>query len=221
MNHNVEILMTEFITHDVKRFILTRPDGLDYEPGQGVELAIDRDGWREEGRPFTPTSLKGDGVLEFTIKGYPDHEGVTQKLHSLAAGDKLLMSDAFGVLTYQGPGWFIAGGAGITPMMAMLRHLAAENKLDGHGLIFANRTPDDIIGEKEFRHYLGDKCIFVCDDAGGMPYPEGRIDRDFLSEHIDDFDQRFYTCGPPRFDQAVKDALAELGAEPDRLVFEK
>ena len=104
MSHTVEILMTEFVTHDVKRFILTRPDGLDYQPGQGVELAVDEPDWRDKGRPFTPTNLRGDGVLEFTIKGYPDHRGVTQKLHSLAAGAKLLMSDSFGVLTYQGPG---------------------------------------------------------------------------------------------------------------------
>src|SRR5699024_2861769 len=104
MDHRVEILMTEFVTHDVKRFIVTRPDGLDYEPGQGVELAVDEDDWREKGRPFTPTNLHDAGALEFTIKGYPEHEGVTRKLHSLGAGDKLMMSDSFGVLTYQGPG---------------------------------------------------------------------------------------------------------------------
>lgn len=220
MSYPVDILMTEFVTHDVQRFLVTRPKGFDYQPGQGVTLAVDESGWREKERPFTPTNLGDDRILEFTIKGYADHDGVTRKLHTLQAGARLLMSDAFGALTYQGPGWFIAGGAGITPMMAMLRKLAAAQQLSGHGLIFANRTPADIICAKEFQHYLGANCIYLCDQADDSPYPEGRIDRDFLAAHIDSVDQHFYTCGPKPFDKAVKAALAELGAEPDRVVFE-
>lgn len=221
MKHTVEILMTEFVTHDVKRFIVSRPEGFEYEPGQGVTLAINQPDWARGKRPFTPTSLRDDRVLEFTIKGYPDHEGVTRKLHALQPGAELLMSDPFGALTYRGPGWFIAGGAGITPMMAMLRRLAAEGRLADHGLIFANRTPADIICEQEFRHYLGGDCVYICEQVDGMPYAEGRIDREFLAAHIDRFDQHFYTCGPPKFDKAVRAALEELGAKPDRLIFER
>jgi len=81
MDHSVRLLHTGFVTHDVKRFVTTRPDGLDFEPGQGVEIAIDEEGWRDEGRPFTPTSLADEPVLEFTIKGYPEHDGVTEQLH--------------------------------------------------------------------------------------------------------------------------------------------
>lgn len=220
MSYTVEILMTEFVTHDVKRFLVTWPEGFDYQPGQGVTLAVNEIGWNDKERPFTPTNLGDDRILEFTIKGYPDHEGVTRKLHTLQPGAQLLMSDAFGALTYRGPGWFIAGGAGMTPMMAMLRSLAAEDRLAGHGLIFANRTPADIICEKEFRYYLGDNCVYLCDQAGDSRYAEGRIDRDFLAAHIDSVDQHFYTCGPKPFDKAVKAALAELGAAPERVVFE-
>lgn len=220
MSHTVEILMSEFVTHDVKRLLVTRPEGFQYKPGQAVTLAVNETGWSQAERPFTPTNLGDDRILEFTIKGYPDRQGVTHKLHSLEPGSQLLMSDAFGVLTYQGPGWFIAGGAGITPMMAMLRSLAAQNRLAGHGLIFANRTPDDIICEKEFRHYLGNRCIYLCEQASNSTYPEGRIDQNFLATHIDDVNQHFYTCGPPPFDKAVQSALKELGATPERLVFE-
>jgi cytochrome-b5 reductase len=77
MTHEVTLLMSGFVTHDVRRFIVSRPDGFEFEPGQGVELAIDHPDWREEGRPFTPTSLDDDRVLEFTIKAYPAHKGVT------------------------------------------------------------------------------------------------------------------------------------------------
>lgn len=221
MSYTVEVLMTEFVTHDVRRLTLTRPEGFQYQPGQAVTLSVNEPGWTNKKRPFTPTNLADDHVLQFTIKKYPDHKGVTQKLHTLQPGAELLMSNAFGALTYRGPGWFIAGGAGITPMMAMLRRLAAEDRLAGHGLIFANRTPADIICEKEFRHYLGENCVYICDQVYGMPYVEGRLDRDILARYIDRVDLHFYTCGPPKFDQAVQVALKELGAEPDRLIFEE
>jgi ferredoxin-NADP reductase len=81
MDHTVTLLMSQFVTHDVKRFIVSKPEGLSVDPGQGVELAIDLPGLREQGRPFTPTGLVVDRVLEFTIKAYPAHAGVTQALH--------------------------------------------------------------------------------------------------------------------------------------------
>jgi hypothetical protein len=136
MDHQVTLLMSEFVTRDVQRFILTRPEGFAFEPGQGVELAIDHPDWRGEGRPFTPTSLEEDRVLEFTIKGYPDHEGVTKALHGLQPGAGLIMSEPFGTNRYKGRGVLIAGGAGVTPFIAILRRLARDDGLDGHALLF-------------------------------------------------------------------------------------
>jgi hypothetical protein len=40
MKHSTTILMTEFVTHDVKRFILTKPRNFDYNPGQGVKVVM-------------------------------------------------------------------------------------------------------------------------------------------------------------------------------------
>ena len=104
-------------------------------------------------------------MLEFTIKCYSDHEGVTRALHRLAAGAELLLSEPFGTISYQGPGVFLAGGAGITPFMAILRERARAADLDGNTLIFSNKTPADVICEKELRHYLGGRCILTCTGA--------------------------------------------------------
>jgi ferredoxin-NADP reductase len=49
----------------------------------------------------------------------------------------------------------------------------------------------------------------------------GRIDEDFLRENISDFGQRFYVCGPDEMVADISNALKQLGAEPDALVFEK
>jgi ferredoxin-NADP reductase len=220
MSQPVTLLMSEFVTHDVKRFLVSRPSGFSFEPGQGVELAINQSHWRDEGRPFTPTSLVDDGVLEFTIKCYPDHAGVTRLLHTLTPGAELLISEPFGTIHYQGPGVFIAGGAGITPFIAILREQARAGTLDQHTLIFSNKTPADIICEKELRHILGERCILTCTNAAVTGYEQRRIDQDYLMEKIDDFNQCFYLCGPPGFMESVSGALRNLGATPSSLVFE-
>jgi cytochrome-b5 reductase len=221
MKHTVTLLLSEFVTHDVKRFVVSKPDGFTFKPGQGVELAIKRDRWRDESRPFTPTSLEDDRVLEFTIKAYPAHAGVTQQLHSLAAGSELLMSEPFGTISYQGPGVFIAGGAGITPFIAILRDLARKDSLDDHSLIFSSKTPADVICEKELRHYLGERCMLTCTRSASPGYENARIDRDYLARRIENPDRHFYVCGPPAFTEAVNDGLRSLGASPDALVFER
>lgn len=221
MNHGVDILHTGFVTHDVKQFIIGRPDEFDFEPGQGVELAIDEDGWREEGRPFTPTSLGSEPVLEFTIKGYYERDGVTRKLHGLHAGDRLLMSDPFGTITFQGPGTFIAGGAGVTPFLAILRELGEGGELADCSLHFSNHTPADVICEKELRHLLGDRCHLTCTKESAPGYDHRRIDADYLRAEIDDAQQYFYVCGPPDMVDSVQVALKGLGVAPDRIVLEE
>jgi len=221
MEHHAKLLASQFITHDVKRLVLSRPEGFRFEPGQGVELAVDKPGWQSEGRPFTPTSLPEDQILEFTIKGYPEHHGVTEQIHALKAGDSLLMSETFGTIHYHGPGTFIAAGAGITPFLAIIRRLARDKALDDHSLLYSNKEPRDIICEQELRHYLGDQARFVCTRESDCHCEPQRIDNNFLQNTLTDLSQHFYICGPPPFVEAVNSALRELGAEPDALVFER
>ncbi|MBN8772463.1 MAG: flavodoxin reductase [Thiobacillus sp.] len=221
MNHTVTLLRSQFVTHDVKHFIVSKPEGFSIVPGQGVELAVNRPELREQGRPFTPTGLAGDRVLEFTIKAYPDHAGVTQALHQLEPGAELLMSEPFGTIRYEGPGVFIAGGAGITPFLAILRDLAGKGELDRQTLIFSNKAPRDVICERELRHVLGERCILTCTGATAPGYENRRVDRAFLEEMVSDFTQRFYVCGPPPFMDAINAALTDLGARSESLVFER
>lgn len=222
MKTTVNLLMSQFVTHDVKHFIVSKPPGFSVAPGQGVELAINRPGLSEQGRPFTPTGLAADRVLEFTIKGYADHaDGVTRLLHQLEPGAELLMSEPFGTISYQGPGVFIAGGAGITPFLAILRDLARRGELDRQTLIFSNKMPRDVICENELRHLLEERCLLLCTGVEAAGYAHRRVDRAYLEAHITDFDQRFYVCGPPPFMDAVNVALTDLGAQAESLVFER
>jgi cytochrome-b5 reductase len=221
MAYRATLLMTQFVTHDVKRFIVSKPEGFVFVPGEGVELAIDRPGLADQGRPFTPTGLVADKALEFTIKAYPDHAGVTEALHRLQPGSGLLLSEPFGTIRYQGPGVFIAGGAGITPFLAILRSLAGSKELAEQTLIFSNKHPRDVIQEQELRHLLGDRCRLICTATEAPGYLHRRIDRAFLEETVQDFSRHFYLCGPPGFMDAVGGALSQLGAGAERVVFER
>ena len=222
MKHRTTIMMTEFVTHDVKRFIVRKPGQFSFTPGQGVELVIDQEKWREEeGRPFTPTNLPTDEVLEFTIKRYAGHKGVTDKLHTLQAGDHLLMSDPFGTISYKGAGVFIAGGAGVTPFLSIFRQLAVEGKMAGQTLIFSNKTPADIICEKELLHYLGSRCHLICTREKAAGYENIRIDRKYLQKIISDPKQYVYICGPDKFVESLNALVAELGLSTEKIVYEE
>ncbi len=220
-SQTVRILAIGQVTHDVKRFVVERPDGWDFKPGQATEIMVNEPKWREEGRPFTFTSLPNNPNLEFTIKGYPEHHGVTERLHQLRIGDELILEDVFGAIVYQGPGTFIAGGAGVTPFIAILRMLEKNDELAGNRLLFSNKTEADIICREEFVRMLGEDAVFTLTREDSDRYETGRIDQAFLEKHVADFSQRFYTCGPPEMVENVSKALEKLGATTDAIVIEE
>ena len=223
MSHKVEILNIEDITQDVRSYTLEKPDGYSFTPGQATEVAIDKDGWRDEKRPFTFTNLQDDDYLEFVIKSYPDHNGVTEQIGQLEEGDQLIINDAWGTIEYTEEGVFLAGGAGVTPFIAIIRDLHAKDQIGSNRLIFSNKTEKDIILKDEFEEMLGDQFINVITDESTDEHIDldGFIDKAFLADQIDDFDQPFYVCGPPSFNDAMIKYLKELGANPDALVFEE
>ncbi|MCF8331765.1 MAG: hypothetical protein K9H84_04875 [Bacteroidales bacterium] len=211
----------EKITHDTLRIVTEKPENYFFEPGQATEVSIDKEGWREEGRPFTFTSLPEDNYLEFTIKTYPEKDGTTDKLLDLKAGDKLIVKDIFGAITFQGKGTFIAGGAGITPFIAIFRKLHKENKLDGNKLFFSNKTSDDIILKEELEDYLGSNFINILSKEKTGDYFYGRIDEAFLKEHVNNLKQKFYLCGPWDMVDELQENLKKMGVDENNIVREE
>lgn len=222
MSYTVTIRDIKKITHDVNQYTFDKPGGYEFEPGQATEVAIDKDGWRDEKRPFTFTSLNEDPHLQFTIKIYPDHNGVTEQIGKLEEGDNFIIDDAWGTIQYKGPGVFLAGGAGVTPFIAILRDLHKRGGINGNKLIFSNKTEKDIILKEEFREMLGDNFVNTLTEADeSEKYLTEFIDREFIEKHIDDYDQNFYVCGPPQFVADISSYLQELGADTNGIVFEE
>jgi len=219
--HIVKIRETFFVTHDVKCFIVERPGNYKFEPGQATEVAINKDGWKNEKRPFTFTGLPDDIYLQFIIKTYPEHKGLTNEMLRLKEGDELILHDVFGSITYQGRGTFIAGGAGITPFIAILRNLKANNELTGNRLIFANKTKEDIILQKEFEGLLGKEFINILSEEKVVGFPHGFITKDFLKANLIDLTGKVYLCGPPPMMDKVPDQLKSLGIPDDSIIKEE
>jgi ferredoxin-NADP reductase len=221
MPHIVRILKVEPVTHDVRRFTVQKPQNYRFEPGQATLVSIDWPEWEKKKRPFTFTSLNDWPDLEFTTKIYPDHHGVTEQLGTLEAGDSLRLEDPWGTIQYKGPGTFIAGGAGVTPFIAILRQLAKDGRLAGNTLLFSNKTARDIILRDEFEAMQGLRRVFTVTHEPDPALENRRIDRAFLEDHVADFDQHFYVCGPKQMVADLKDHLQALGARADAVVFEQ
>lgn len=215
-DHRVKILEIERLTHDVKRFKVEKPQNYSFTPGQATELSVDKKKWRSEKRPFTFTSLPDQPFLEFIIKSYRSHQGVTDKLDRVTTGDHFLIGDAWGAIEYKGPGTFIAGGAGVTPFICIFKDLHRQNKLDGNQLIFSNQHKEDIILESFWKDLLGPYFHSILTQEGDQ-----RIDKNYLQSKAKDTKQAFYLCGPEKMVKDLNQALADLGADSDQLVFEK
>jgi len=217
----VKILNIEAITHDVRRYQVQKPVGYHFNPGQATDVSINLPRWKEERRPFTFTALNDAPYLEFTIKSYRDYDGVTNQLGKLVPGDELIVRDVWGAIEYKGPGYFIAGGAGITPFIAILRQLRNENKLADNTLFFSNKTAADIIIHEELAATMGENAVFIITKEKTDRYFNGYVDEKFLRSHVVDFSKHFYLCGPDKMIADLQTILAGLGASSDSVVFEK
>lgn len=217
----VTIHHVEALNHNVRQFRVDKPEGYEFTPGQATLVSIDKDGLRDEKRPFTFTSLPEADHLEFTIKIYPSHEGVTDELDDLKPGDKLIIEDAWGAIQFKGKGTFIAGGAGVTPMLAILRNQALKQSDAVEQIIFSNKTKKDLFLEKELRAASDDNLLltFTEEKVDGAEY--GRVNETFLREHLQSVDQYFYVCGPPEMVDSVEALLRKQGADADKIVTEE
>jgi ferredoxin-NADP reductase len=219
--HIVKVLEAKFITHDVKRFVVEKPQGYDFLPGQATDVSINLPEWKDQLRPFTFTNLREAKYLEFMIKIYPEHNGVTKMLGRINADDELIIHDVFGAIQYAGPGVFIAAGSGITPFISIFRELYKHNQIHHNRLIYANKTSDDIIMGQELRRMLKNNFLNVLTRQFTIGFTGRRIDRNFLIENVANFSQHFYVCGPDDFVRDINNHLIDLGAEASTLVFEK
>lgn len=213
--HKVKILKIEQLTPNVKSFIVEKPRGYVFSPGSHTHLRMDGSKAKDQKHPFTICSSNKDNFIEFIIKEYPG--GITEDLHGLKEGDKIIIDDPKEDFKYRGKGVFIAAGTGVNPFLSILRHLREEDAVEGNKLILTNRTYEDVYLIKELKNLLDDDLILVLTKQKVKGIHYGRIDAEFLKEQLKDFNPYFYLCGPKIFVLQIKKMLLGLGASMEKI----
>ncbi len=221
MANKVKVISIEHLTHDVLHLTVEKPEGYTYEPGQAADIAIDKPGWDDKLSAFTFVSLPEDDVVEFVIKTYPQRNRVTNELLTVKAGDTLFLHKPFGSIRYRGDGIFIAGGAGITPFLAILKKLERTNSVAGNKLLFANKTEADIILKDYFSKLLGKNFINVLSEEDKPGYEHGYVTADVIKKYSEAGFKYYYLCGPRPMMKAVGETLASLGIDKQHIVIEE
>ncbi|MFI5163087.1 MAG: FAD-binding oxidoreductase [Sphingobacteriales bacterium] len=216
----VKVLKTELIIPNVKRFEVEKPAGYTFVPGQATDVSINKPRLEDELRPFTFTGTNDQDHLEFTIKIYQAHNGITAKLLDVNEGDELIIHDVWGAIHYKGPGLFLAGGAGITPFLAIFREQKLHGGLAGNTLFFANRKEKDIFLHDELKQLFGENYVDILSEAI-PPQEPAFIEMKILKEEVLKGHNLFYVCGPDKFIEIMVENLQSLGIRKSQIIIEE
>ena len=226
--------MTELV-HETARtqsIVLELPDWPGHRAGQHVDVRLTAEDGYQAQRSYSIASGPEDGQLVLTVERLDDGEVSPYLVDVLQPGDELeLRGPVGGYFVWEeslgGPLLLIAGGSGIAPLHAMLRHWSAVAATVPVRLLYSSRSLGDVIYRKE----LVDGAYDGADVRIALTreWPEdwqghrGRIDQALLQEVSWSPDQRplVYACGPSGFVEAAAEWLVENGHDPGRIRTER
>jgi propane monooxygenase reductase subunit len=227
-----EVVSKDAVTHDMRHLILRMisPAEIKYFPGQYMDIAIPG---TDAVRSFSManTSSRESGLLEFVIKVYPDGKFSEFLAETLAEGDRLDITGPFGVFTLrEGDNdlVFVGGGAGMAPILALLRTLAERGLERKATFFYGARTKKDLCFEAELHELEAKLADFRYIPALSEPGKDEEWDgetgliTDVVKRHASDLrGAHAYVCGPPPMVEAAVPLLATLGVEEKRIYFDK
>jgi propane monooxygenase reductase subunit len=227
-----EVVSKDAVTHDMRHLILRllEPDEIKFFPGQYMDIAIPG---TDTVRSFSManTSSRESGLLEFVIKVYPDGKFSEFLAQTLAEGDRLDLSGPFGVFTLrEGDNdlVFVGGGAGMAPILSLLRTMAERGIERKATFFYGARTRQDLCFEAELRELEQKLPDFRYIPALSEPAAEQEWDgetgfvTDVVKRHASDLTgAHAYVCGPPPMVEAALPLLAQLGVAEKRIYYDK
>jgi glycine betaine catabolism B len=223
-------------TPEVRTFRFALPDGgplpFQHQPGQYLVISPVING-KKVNRPYTISSspTKPD-YCEITVKR--EEMGlVSRHLHDmLREGDTLNISAPTGRFIFDGTQArslvLIAGGVGITPLMAITRYLTDSNWKGDIYFAYAAKTPGDIIFRKElddlkarFPNLHVHVILSRAEDSDWMGH-KGRVSAEFLMKCIPELSTRLvYICGPDAMMAMTVQVLKDLGVPQEQIKLEE
>jgi ferredoxin-NADP reductase len=208
------------------RFVINGERKLDARPGQFLTISFLFDGKKETRCYSICSSPARSGYVEITPKRV-NNGCVSVFLNDRASiGMTVEATGPFGqfCLTKEDKKVvLLAGGSGITPMVAMLRYLDDLCLDTDATLLYCVRTRDDIMFRKDIEELRGrlnsfQYHVMLSEPDADWTGPSGRISREFISKNVPGLEGRvFFLCGPPPFMEAVRRMLADLGVASERI----
>jgi ferredoxin-NADP reductase len=194
--------------------------------GQHVDVRLTApDGYQAQ-RSYSIASSPEDPSLALTVERIDDGEVSPYLTEELRVGDELeLRGPIGGPFTWRvadgGPLLLVAGGSGLVPLMAMLRHrLAQGSDVETHLLLSARRW-EDVLYRDELAGLAGAPGLSITytltrDHPPGFTGFTRRVDGEMLAAvaPASSAAPRTFVCGPTPFVEAAADALVALGHDP-------
>jgi ferredoxin-NADP reductase len=203
-------------TAHAKTLVLDVPDWPGHLAGQHVDVRLTAEDGYQAQRSYSIASAPEAADLELTVERIADGEVSPYLVDEARPGDRFeLRGPIGGYFVWHagltGPLGLIAGGSGLVPLMAMLRHRRAAGATDDARLLVSARTLDDVL----YRDELDGADITLTQSApAGWDGWTRRIDAEMLRAIWPAPGARFYVCGPTPFVEEAARLLVALGHEP-------
>ena len=222
-------------TATVRTFTLGLPEWPGHRPGQHVDLRLTaEDGYSVERSYSIASEPERGGEVDITVERIPDGE-VSPFLHdTVVVGDRLEVRGPIGgyfvwEASMVGQLLLVAGGSGVVPLMAMIRHRQRSGSTVPTRLLFSSRHVDEIIYRDELERIAGAMDGFEVRHTLTRSRPPGwtgydrRIDERMLAEVLEPLGvtARVYVCGPTALVEVVANALVRLGLPAERVRTER
>ncbi len=212
--------------------MLDVPDWPGHRAGQHVDVRLTAEDGYQAQRSYSIASAPEDPRLALTVERLDDGEVSPYLAEELRRGDELELRGPIGGyfvwdVSLGGPLLLVAGGSGVVPLLAMLRHRAAAGSDVPARLLFSSRTWQDVIFREELERLAGGGLEVVHTLTRGAPAGWNgfarRVDVEMLREVAwpPSERQQTFVCGPTSFVEAVASGLVELGHDPATIKTER
>ncbi len=220
-------------TPRVRSLVVDAPAWPGHKAGQHVDVRLTADDGYQAQRSYSIASAPG-APLMLTVERIAEGEVSSYLAGEARAGDKFELRGPIGgyfVWTpkLSGPLMLIAGGSGVVPLMAMLRHRAVAAGKAPARLIYSSRSAGDIIYRGELERLAGQGDGLQVVHTLTRERPPGwrgftrRIDRAMLQEvgFAPALSPRIFVCGPTPLVEAAARALRDIGHAPHSIKTER
>jgi ferredoxin-NADP reductase len=199
-----------------------------HRAGQHVDLRLTAEDGYQATRNYSIASAPEDDRVALTVVRLDDGEVSPYLVDDAQPGDQIELRGPVGGwfvwrVSDGGPLFLVAGGSGLVPLMAMLRHRARAGSDAEARLLLSARSEQDVLYADELRELVDPAITYTRDAPAGWTGYARRVDRDMLTEagFAPDEHPRVFVCGPTGFVEGVAGELVAVGHDQARIRTER